>query len=136
MRGYANVTCIRADSFKYYHGCIAEGHKYDVVDIDPYGFPTRFFPDVFLLVQKGFMFITMPKPYVNILNGITATHLISYFGESNPSLESIVARIALWGLCHWRRVELLDVIDCKSVWRLAFRVERVKATEYTGVRNR
>ena len=82
------------------------------------------------------MFVTMPKPYVNILNGITQTHLISYYGEHNPSMETIINRIALWGLCHWRKVELIDVVDCKSVWRFSFKVEKVKATEYTGVKNR
>lgn len=124
------------DSYIQFHRLIAEKKKYDVIDIDPYGFPNRFFPDVFLLIDKGIVFITMPKPYVNILNGITAVHLISYYGNKNPSVGEIVNRIVLWGLCHWRKVELLDCIDCKSVWRFAFAIEKVKATEYTGVKNR
>jgi hypothetical protein len=77
----------------------------------------------------------MPKPYVNILNGITAQHLISYYGEKNPNESIIIERIILWGLCHWRKVQLKDCIDCKSIWRFVFHVEKVKATEYTGVRN-
>lgn len=124
------------DSYRVFHGLIFEGKRYDVVDLDPYGFPNRFFPDVFLLMDSGVMFVTVPKPYVNILNGITRTHLISYFGEPNPDRNTVIDRIALWGLCHWRRVELLDSLDLKSVWRFAFKVEKVKATEYTGVKNR
>ena len=124
------------DSFLIYHRLIAERKVFDVVDLDPYGFPNRFFPDVFLLIEKGFLFVTMPKPAVNILNGITQTHLISYYGEHNPSKEKVIEKIALSGLCHWRKVALIDEIDCKSVWRFVFSVERVKATEYTGVRNR
>jgi hypothetical protein len=124
------------DSFIEYHRLIADKRKFDVVDLDPYGFPNRFFPDIFLLIDYGVLFITMPKPYVNILNGITRAHLISYYDEHCPSEQVIIERIALFGLCHWRKVELLDCIDCKSVWRMAFAVERVKATEYTGVRNR
>lgn len=132
----ALVHCNRVDSFLDFHQLIALKQKFDVIDLDPYGFPNRFFPDVFLLMEKGIMFVTMPKPYVNILNGITRAHLISYYGEHNPSMETIIERIALWGLCHWRKVELIDSVDCKSVWRFAFKVERVKATEYTGVKNR
>lgn len=132
----AFVRCNKVDSFIDFHQLIALKQKFDVVDLDPYGFPNRFFPDVFLLIEKGVMFVTMPKPYVNILNGITQTHLISYYGEHNPSKETIIKRIALWGLCHWRKVELIDCVDCKSVWRFAFKIERVKATQYTGVRNR
>lgn len=130
------VHCNRVDSYLDFHQLIALKQKFDVIDLDPYGFPNRFFPDVFLLIDKGVMFITMPKPFVNILNGITQTHLISYYGEHNPSKEKIIERIVLWGLCHWRKIELIDCVDCKSVWRFAFNVEKVKSTEYTGVRNR
>jgi hypothetical protein len=130
------VQCHKADSYLEYHRLVFLGLKFDVVDIDPYGFPNRFFPDVFLLIDDGILFVTMPKPYVNILNGITATHLISYYGEQNPSEKTIIERICLWGLCHWRKVELIDSMDCKSIWRFAFRVNKVKATEYTGVKNR
>lgn len=123
------------DSYNQFHRLISEKRKYDVIDLDPYGFPTRFFPDIYLLIEKGFLFVTMPKPYVNILNGITQTHLISYFGEPNPSCEKIIEKFVLFGLCHWRKVSLISVIDLKSIWRFAFEIEKVKATEYTGVRN-
>lgn len=124
------------DSYIEYHRLIADKKKFNVVDLDPYGFPNRFFPDIFLLIDNGILFVTMPKPYVNILNGITQTHLISYYGEHNPSEKTIISKIVLLGLCHWRKVELLSSLDCKSIWRFAFAVNKVKATEYTGVRNR
>lgn len=124
------------DSYLIFHKLIYEKRKYDIVDLDPYGFPNRFFPDIFLLIENGILFLTMPKPYVNILNGITQTHLISYYGEHNPSFETILNRIVLWGLCHWRQVELIDVIDLKSIWRMVLSVKKVKATSYTGVKNR
>ncbi len=124
------------DSFILFHSLISQKKKYDVIDIDAYGFPSRFLPDIYLLMDNGIIFMTMPKPNVNILNGITATHLISYYGSDNPSEREIINRIVLYGLCHWRKVELLDCLDLKSVWRFAFKVEKVKATEYTGVKNR
>jgi hypothetical protein len=139
---YGDVTaCDRkyqktGDSFLLYHRMIADKKKFTVIDLDPYGFPTRLFPDVYLLMDDGVMFVTMPKPYVNILNGITQTHLVSYFGEPNPSEDTIIDQIVIWGLCHWRQVELIDSVDCHSVWRFAFSVKKVKATDYTGVRNR
>ena len=139
---YGNVTaCDRkylqtGDSFLLFHKLIYEKRKFTVIDIDPYGFPNRFFPDVYLLIDDGIMFATMPKPYVNILNGITQTHLISYFGEPNPDEDTIVEKFVVWGLCHWRQVELINSMDCDSVWRFAFSVKKVKATDYTGVRNR
>lgn len=130
------VECKNSDSFLEFHNLIYNKKKFDVIDLDPYGFPNRFFPDIFLLIEEGVLFVTMPKPYVNILNGITSTHLISYYGEHNPSKEVVINRIALWGLCHWRKIELMDCMDCKSIWRFCFSVEKVKATEYTGTNNR
>jgi hypothetical protein len=124
------------DSFITFHKLIAEKRKYDVIDIDPYGFPNRFFPDVFLLIEDGTMFITMPKPWVNILNGITRQHLICYFGSDNPNLDVIKERIRLYGLCHWRDIDFLDIADFGRLWRFAVNVKKVKATDYTGVRNR
>jgi hypothetical protein len=124
------------DSYLVFHKLIAEKRKYDVIDIDPYGFPTRFFPDIFLLMDDGYIFLTMPKPWVNILNGITRQHHMCYFGEENPSLETIRERIRLYGLCHWRDVQFESIMDFGRLWRFALRVKRVKATEYTGVRNR
>jgi hypothetical protein len=130
------VTCNNADAYLEYHRLIFLRQKFDIIDLDPYGFPNRFFPDIFLLIDRGVLFVTMPKPYVNILNGITASHLVSYYGTENPKFNDIVNRIAMWGLCHWRKVVLIDCVDCKSVWRFAFQVDKVKATEYTGVKNR
>jgi len=124
------------DSYIVFHKLIAEKRKYDVIDIDPYGFPNRFFPDIFLLMDDGVMFITMPKPWVNIANGITKQHLTCYYGEDNPSLDVIKEKIRLFGLCHWRDVKFVDVMDFGRLWRFAVRVKKVKATEYTGVRNR
>jgi len=95
------VQCNKVNSFLDFHQLIALKQTFDVVDLDPYGFPNRLFPDIFLLIENGFLFVTMPKPYVNILNGITQTHLTSYYGEHNPSKETIIERIVLWGLCHW-----------------------------------
>ena len=124
------------DSFLVFHDLIYRKQKYDVVDLDPYGFPNRMFPDIYLLIDEGYLFVTMPKPYVNILNGITQAHLISYYGEQNPSKEIIIDRMISWGLCHWRLVEFVDCVDCKSIWRFLFKVKKVKATEYTGTNNR
>lgn len=124
------------DSFLVFHKLIADKKKYNIVDIDSYGFPSRFFPDIFLLIEKGVLFITVPKPNVNILNGIVQTHLAAYYGSSNPTKEDIIERIVLFGLCHWRKVELISEMNLKSVWRFCFNVIKVKATDYTGVKNR
>lgn len=132
---FNDVEVIKADSFIKIYEFLSDRKTFDLVDADPYGFPNRLFPHLFLLMEKSLLFLTVPKPSVNILNGMTETHLTCYYGQSNPSLEDIIGQISVWGLCHWRKVELVDHLDLKSVWRLCFSVEKVKATEYTGVKN-
>jgi len=136
VHAYDKTYLKTKDSYTVYHSLIGIGEVYDIIDLDPYGFPNRLFPDIFLLINDGLMFITMPKPYVNVLNGITATHLTAYYGTPNPSKEVIINRIAMWGLCHWRQVELIDEIDLGRLYRFCFKITKVKATDYTGVRNR
>jgi len=138
---YGRVECYdkklkTGDSYTIFHKLIGEKKKYNVIDLDPYGFPNRFFPDIFLLIEHGYLFLTMPKPYVNILNGITKRHLTCYYGEYNPPIDVILSKIKDYGLCHWRNTEVVDLIDLGRLWRIALRVDRVKATEYCGVRNR
>lgn len=135
VQAYDRKYLKTGDSYLVFHRLISEKKTYDVIDLDPYGFPTRFFPDVFLLIEDGYMFITMPKPFVNVLNAMTQTHLTAYFGEGNPPLEKIQERFVLYGLCHWRKVEFIDTIDLGRLWRFALRVQKVKATEYTGTVN-
>lgn len=136
IKGDNNILCLRRDSYLGFHGHITAGKNFGVIDLAPYGFPNRFLPDIFLLMKDGLMFITMPKPSVNILNGITAQHLTCYWGCRNPSLEQIIEKLKLYSLCHWRTVEVLDVLDLKSVWRMCLKVKKVNACEYTGVKNR
>tara|TARA_R100000544_G_scaffold14673_1_gene6777 strand:+ start:197 stop:844 length:648 start_codon:yes stop_codon:yes gene_type:complete len=136
LESYDKKYLKTGDSFLNVYNLIYNKKTYDVIDIDPYGFPNRFFPHIYLLIQKGYIFLTMPKPSVNILNGITRTHLISYFDNHNPNINEIINQLATWGLCHWRKVEVLDILDLKSIYRIALKVEKVKSTDYTGVKNR
>jgi len=133
---FDKTTLDTGDSYLIFHKLISEKKKYDVIDVDPYGFPNRFFPDIFLLMDETKFFLTFPKPYVNILNGITQTHLYSYFQKTNPSKDEILERIALFGLCHWKKVELIDSFETRSNWRFVFNVSKVLATSYTGTNNR
>ena len=123
------------DSFLVFHRLIAEKKKYQVVDLDPYGFPNRMMPDIFQLMDDGVFFITMPNPNVNILNKISAQHLECYYGYQNPTIEQIQERFRLNALCHWREAIHLETTNLGRLWRIALRVRRVKATEYTGIKN-
>ena len=123
------------DAYRLFHGLIYERKKYDIIDLDPYGFPSRFFPDIFLLIDDGYMFITFPHPAVNVLNGITQQTFENYYGVKKPTMDIIIDKIKQYALCHWRDAQVLDITKMGRVFRICLRVKRVKATEYCGVRN-
>jgi len=91
------------------------------------------FPHVFLLVEDGYLFVTFPKPNVNITNRMNDVHQESYYGVAKPTEGQILDRIISWGMSHWRTVVLIDTIEFANMWRLAFKVKKVKATEYVGI---
>ncbi len=125
-----------SDSFQWAYKLVSETQVFDVVDIDPYGYPTRLFPHAFLLLRDGLLFVTMPKPGANHGSGITDHHLRAYFGTASPSLCDVLDRLWWWGLTHWREFSLLDVVETGRVWRIAGAVRRVSAVDFCQVRNR
>lgn len=126
----------KQDAYTYFHRLIADGEKFEIIDIDPYGFPSRLFPDIFLLIDHGYLFLTFPIISINVLNGITQEHLRVYYGSPKPSLFAIEHRIKDYGLCHWRHLDKLYMNKIgKRMWRFCFKVTKVKATEYMNVRN-
>lgn len=118
------------DSFLEFHRLIADKKKYDIIDLDPYGFPNRFFPDIFLLMEYSLLFVTTPKPYINCMDSSRKKHFNLYYGSPNPSQEEIILGICDFGGYHWRRVQLLHKMELGSIWRFAFVVKKIKARQY------
>ena len=75
-KNFGNVTPLTKDthgsSFDAIYKLRGDGLKYDVIDIDSYGYPDRFFPVVFEIMKDECLLIfTFPIVGVNCLNGIT-----------------------------------------------------------------
>lgn len=124
------------DSYLAVHRLVADGHTFDIVDIDPYGYPFRLFPHAFQLIDKGVMLVTIPKTGCNHGNNITWQMLQVFTGSPAPSLEQLLTIFWGWGLQYWREVNLIRGIEFDRIWRLLLDVKKVKATEFCGVRNR
>jgi 5-bromo-4-chloroindolyl phosphate hydrolysis protein len=122
IESYDKNTLKTGDSFILYHKMISEKRKFDVIDLDPYGFPNRFFPDIFLLLKKnGYIFITMPKPYINILNTYFKDQLNSYYNNYNPDSKLVKEKIIQFAMCHRKKLKLKDEIDLGRLWRYCFK---------------
>tara|TARA_R100000458_G_C8152119_1_gene159389 strand:- start:46 stop:642 length:597 start_codon:yes stop_codon:yes gene_type:complete len=125
------------DSFDYIFKLRFEKKKFDLIDIDGYGYPDKFFPVVFdCLKDKSYLVFTFPVVGVNCLNGITEQHYINFWRSNRPTIGDIVGCITDFSLRNWQLAKLIDVVKIKRIWRFIFLIEKQKATELCHVRNK
>lgn len=125
------------DSFNYIFKLRFEKKKFDLIDIDSYGYPDKFFPVVFdCLKDKSYLVFTFPVVGVNCLNGITEQHYINFWRSNRPTIGDVVGCITDFSLRNWQLAKLVDVVKIKRIWRFIFFIEKQKATEFCHVRNK
>lgn len=136
---FGNVTAITKElgnSFDYIYVLRGEKQKFNVIDIDSYGYPNRFFPVVFEMMRPECLLVfTFPILGVNCFNGITEQHFYNFY-RCKPSIGDVVGRITDWALREWIITSLLDIQKIKRIYRFVFLCKRAKATELCNVRNR
>lgn len=122
------------NSFDYIYQLRANKRKFDVIDIDSYGYPDLFFPVVFeMMADTCLLVFTFPIIGVNCLNGIMEQHFITFWHSDRPTIGDVTGVITDLALRNWYLASLRDVV---RIWRFVFVCERVKATEMCHVRNR
>ena len=138
---YGKVTPMTKDKFGSSFDAIykmrGDRKKYNVIDIDSYGYPDKFFPVVFEMMRNECLLIfTFPIVGVNCLNGITEQHFINFWRSDRPTIGDVVGILTDMALREWYLLQLVDVQKIKRIWRIACICKRQKATEFCGVRNR
>jgi hypothetical protein len=125
------------DSFEYIYKVRSNKDKFDLIDIDSYGYPDKFFPVIFeCLKDKSYLIFTFPVVGVNCLNGITEQHFINFWRSNRPTIGDVVGCITDFALRNWQLAKLVDVVKIKKIWRFVFLIEKQKATELCNVKNR
>lgn len=137
---YGKVTPMTVEtngsSFDAIYQLRANRKKYNVIDIDSYGYPDRFFPVVFELMKEQCLLIfTFPIVGVNCVNGIVEQHFYTFY-RNIPSIGDVCGAVTDFALREWILAQLVDVRKIKRIWRFAFLCNRKKATELCFVRNR
>ena len=135
---YENVTAIHANSELELYRLIAHKCKYDIVDIDPYGLPSRYFPHAFGLIDDGVMFLTFPVMGVAQINKITIRHYQAFWGislsDKNIYLDMIKSKLEDFAFQHKRSIEFVDVIKIGRIYRIAIRVKRKSLCDIVGLK--
>ena len=134
--GRDNVVCRKSDSLKEIYLAAYNGLKFNVIDIDPYGFPSKYFPVVFELIDNGYMFITMPKYGCAQINNITKHHVKNYYGFNGGSndefLKCCIETLRTQLLAQYKEMEILNILDLQKVYRIAIRITKQNALVMCG----
>jgi hypothetical protein len=126
-----DIKTTKEDSFRLFHKFIYQEETYDIIDIDPFGFPCRLFPDIFMLIDYGYLFLTFCKPHKIHPSSHLSLFLKCYFGEEIPRLDNILTGVKKYSNFHWRDANVVNVLDLPGVWRIAFSVTKVMAKEFS-----
>ena len=125
------------NSFDYIYLLRGERKRYDVIDIDSYGYPDKFFPVVFeMMKDEALLVFTFPVVGVQNLNGITEQHYINFWRSDRPTIGDVTGVLTDFALRNWYVISLVDIKKIGRIWRFAFKCKRHKATELCNVRNR
>lgn len=134
--GHDNVVCLKKDSLKEMHLSIYQNLKFNVIDVDPYGFPSRYFPDIFELIDDGYLFVTFPKWGCTQINNITKHHVKTFYGfdggNNGEFIECCISTLKNQALRTYKHLEVLDVLDLKKVYRVAMKIKKENAFAMCG----
>ena len=132
------VTAIHGDSERELYGLVFNKSTYDIVDIDPYGFPSRYFPHAFSLIEDGVMFLTFPAMGVAQINKITIRHYQAFWGielsDKDKYLGKIKERLEDFAFQNKREIKFLDIRKINRVFRMAILVKRKSLCDIVGLK--
>jgi hypothetical protein len=131
------VTAIKGDSEMEIYRLVANRCIYDIVDIDPYGFPSRYFPHAFHLIKNGILFLTFPVMGVAQINKITIRHYQAFWGiqlaDKDIYLDKIKAKLVDMAFQCKREIQFLNITKVGRIYRMAIKVDQKSLCDIVGL---
>ncbi len=135
--GLSNVSLLKTDSEREIYGFLYQNRTFDIVDVDPYGLPSRYFPHVFGLIDNGMLYLTFPVMGVAQINKITIEHYRVFWGielaDKNVYLDKIQQRLIECAFMHKRQIEFMDIQKINRIYRLAIQVKKTSMLDIVGL---
>ena len=132
------VTTIKGDSELEIFRLLANRCIYDIVDIDPYGLPSRYFPHAFYLIKNGILFLTFPVMGVAQINKITIRHYQAFWGielaDKEIYLDKIKAKLVDMAFQCKREIRFLDIVKIGRIYRMAIKVDQKSLCDIVGLK--
>lgn len=135
-----NVEAQKADSEREVLVLAHRREKFSIVDVDPYGMPSRLFPVVLDLIDDGYLFVTLPQLGCTQINKITTEHYRAIYNIDIKSeadkaayVELISAKFSDFGFWFKKSVEEVGRVKIGRIWRLAYRVKKQNLLDRVGL---
>jgi hypothetical protein len=132
-----NVECTKGDSEKEILSLLYNNKKFDVIDVDPYGFPSRYFPTVFGLIDDGVLFLTFPVMGVAQINKITIEHYRVFWdinlSDKDCYTDKIVKKLKDYAFMQKRSIEVLEIKKIDRIYRFAIKVKQESLLKIVGL---
>lgn len=138
LKGFENVTATKADSELEIKRLSYFKCKYDLVDLDPYGLPSRYMADVFNLIDDGWLFITFPMLGVAQINKITIQHYKSFWNfdisqGSDAYLDCIKGKLFDYAFTCKREIDIASIEKIDRVYRFSIKVKKKSLCDIVGL---
>jgi len=132
------VTTINGDCERLIFNHIVNKDKYDIIDIDPYGYPSRLFPHIFSLMTDGIMVITLPMIGVAQMNKLTIAHLKVFWGvdyrDKETYIDKVLQKLKDYGYMYKNKVDVLEVSKFDRIYRIVIKVKKTSLNEIVGLK--
>lgn len=138
-KAHEGVDVYKCDSEKEIHRHVWHNLFFDIVDVDPYGFPSRFFPHILHLLKDGFLILTFPKIGVQQINKIMIEHYRVFWDVDIKDSEQeyrkkIIEKVKDYGFMLKKEVALFEYIDLGRTYRFVFKVKTQSMLELVGLK--
>ena len=132
-----NVKAKRCDSETEILKLAYKKRVFDIVDIDPYGFPSRFFPLAFGLIEKGHLFLTIPIFGVSQINKIMTRHYEAFWNfdsrNKDDYLDCLKRKLVDWAFMTKREIHFVRIERFSRVYRFCIKVEKKSLLDIVGL---
>ena len=134
----SNFVGIKGDSERELLRLRYEKKRFDLVDVDPYGLPSKYFPHVFGLIDNGLLILTFPMMGVAQINALTIKHYLVFWdialNDKDVYVEKIIKKLNDYAYIEKRKITVEKVIKINRIFRFVIKVEKISLTKLLGMK--
>lgn len=114
------------------HAEIGKGNKFGVVDMDPYGVPTKWLDASMKLLDDGNTWLAVTIGALNSPCGINRAKellYLDYFGCTRPEMTDFMTKAIIVGLTNNKYIKFSEYFRISKIYRMVMEAQSFKVSE-------